>query len=95
MPSFKMMKRMGRHLTRKTLGCKQVTHELSNFIDGRLDHEMRRQIEEHLSLCNRCAVLLDTMLKLLSIVGDENMFVMPLEYDIDWERIMGGQPMKR
>jgi hypothetical protein len=28
-------------------------------------------------------------------VGDENMFVMPLEYDIDWERIMGGQPMKR
>jgi predicted anti-sigma-YlaC factor YlaD len=79
----------------KTLSCKQVTHELSNYIDGQLDPEIRRQIAEHLSLCNRCAVVLDTMRKLLSIVGDENMFVMPLECDIDWEQIMGGRPMKR
>jgi hypothetical protein len=84
MAYFKMMKLIGRNLMQKTLGCKQVTHELSNYIDGQLDPEMRRQIAEHLSLCNRCAVLLDTLRKLLSIVEDENMFVIPFEYDIDW-----------
>lgn len=95
MRSFKMMTLMGRSLMQKTLSCKQVTHELSNYIDGQLDPEMRRQIAEHLSLCNRCTVVLDTVRKLLYVVGDENMFVIPIEYDIDWERIMGGQPLKR
>jgi hypothetical protein len=56
---------------------------------------MRRQITEHLSLCNQCAVVLDTVRKLLYIAGDENMFVMPFEYDIDWERIISGRPLKR
>jgi Putative zinc-finger len=95
MPSFKMMKLIGRTLMQKTLSCKQVTRELSNYIDGQLDPEMRRQITEHLRLCNRCAVVFDTMRKLLYIAGDENMFVMPFEYDIDWERIISGRPLKR
>jgi putative zinc finger protein len=95
MLSFKMMKLMGRNLMQKTLSCKQVTHELSNYIDDQLDPEMRRRIAEHLSLCNRCAVVLDTLRKLLYIAGDESMFVLPFEYDIDWERIIGSQPLKR
>jgi hypothetical protein len=33
MRSFKMMKLMGRNLMQKTLSCKQVTHELSNYLD--------------------------------------------------------------
>jgi predicted anti-sigma-YlaC factor YlaD len=95
MLSFKMMKLMGRNLMQKTLSCKQVTRELSNYIDDHLDPEMHRQIAEHLSLCNRCAVVFDTVRKLLYITGDENMFVLPFEYDIDWERIMVGKRPKR
>jgi hypothetical protein len=90
MRSFTMMKLMGRNLMQKTLSCKQVTHELSNYLDDQLDPEMRRRIAAHLSLRNRCAVVLDTLRKLLCIGGDENMFVMSFEFDIDWERIVGG-----
>ena len=95
MPSFKMMKLMGRNLMGRAINCKQATDELSNYIDGRLDPEIRRQVAEHLSLCNRCAVVLDTLRKLLYIAGDENMFEMPFEYDVDWERIVAGQSLKR
>lgn len=95
MPPFKMLKVMGRNLMGKTISCKQVTHELSNYIDGQLDPEMRSRIEKHLGLCNRCAVVLETLRKLLCIAGDENMFEMPLEFDIDWERILGGRFLGR
>jgi hypothetical protein len=80
---------------RKTLSCKQVTRELSNYIDGQLDPEIRSRIEKHLRLCNRCTVVLETLRKLLCIAGDENMFAMPLEFDIDWERILGGRSLRR
>ena len=69
MRSFKMMKLMCRNLMKKTLSCKQVTHELSNYIDDQLDPEMRRRIAAHLSLCNRCAEVLDTLRKMLCIAG--------------------------
>lgn len=90
MMSFKMMRLMGRQLVGKTISCRHVIREISNYIDGQLPLELRRQVEEHLQHCDRCSVLVDTVRKLLFIVGDEEVFPVPSECQVNWEKIRQG-----
>ena len=83
-----MMALMGKILMRKTISCRHVTREISNYIDGELTPEMRTGIEEHLRLCDHCSVIVDTMRKLLYVAGDENVFELPFECNVDWTKIM-------
>ena len=87
MMSVRMMRLMGRQLVGKTISCRHVIREISNYIDGQLPPELRRQVEEHLQLCHRCSVLVDTVRKLLFVVGDEQVFALPQECKVNWERI--------
>lgn len=84
---LKMMLLMGKTWMRKTISCRHVTDQLSNYIDGELTPEMRDKIEEHLRLCDRCSVVLDTTRKLLFVAGDEKVFSVPFECKIDWQKI--------
>ncbi|MGE5323199.1 MAG: sigma-70 family RNA polymerase sigma factor [Actinomycetota bacterium] len=86
---LKMMLLMGKTWMRKTISCRHVTNQLSSYIDGELTPEMRNKIEEHLRLCDRCSVVLDTTRKLLYVAGDEKVFSVPFECKIDWQNIMG------
>jgi putative zinc finger protein len=95
MLALEMMGLMGRRLMHEAVSCKRATRELSNYIDDRLNPELRKQIEEHLRVCSRCAVVLDSLRKLLYVAGDENMFAIPFEYTVDWDRIMCAQARKR
>src|SRR5207245_2342353 len=54
---------------RMMMGCAQVVPQLTKYIDGNLDPDQRRKIERHLRLCRYCAVLVDSIRKLLYIVG--------------------------
>lgn len=83
----KMMLLMGKTMMRKTVSCKHVTRQLSGYIDGQLTPELCAKIEEHLRLCGRCSVLLDTTRKLLFIAGDDKVLNTPFECKVDWERI--------
>ena len=60
--------------------CAQVLKELSNYIDGDIDPQLRAEIEQHLRGCRRCSVILDSTRKTLRIVGDERVFEIPLGY---------------
>ena len=83
-----MMVLMGRILMRKTISCRHVTREISNYIDGEITPEMRARIEEHLRHCGHCSVVVDTMRRLLYIAGDEKVFELPFECNVDWTKIM-------
>jgi RNA polymerase sigma-70 factor (ECF subfamily) len=87
---LKMMLLMGKTMMKRTVSCKHVTSQISNYIDGQLSPEMKRRIEEHLALCDRCSVVLDTTRKLLYIAGDEKVFDLPFECKVNWEQIMKG-----
>jgi RNA polymerase sigma-70 factor (ECF subfamily) len=89
MMSLKMMVLMGRRMMRKTISCRHATREISNYIDGQLTPELRRQIEDHLRFCDRCSILLDTTRKLLYVVGDECVFSQPFESKVDWQQVTG------
>lgn len=84
---LKMMLLMGKSWMRKTISCRHVTRQLSGYIDGQLTPELRAKIEEHLRLCDRCSIVLDTTRKLLFVAGDERVFEVPFESSADFTRV--------
>lgn len=85
---LKMMLLMGKTMVRKSVNCRHVTSQISNYIDGRIAPDLKRKIDAHLELCDRCSVLLDTTRKLLYIAGDERVFDLPFECKVNWEEII-------
>lgn len=82
---LKMMLLMGKTWMRKTVSCRHVTSQISNYIDGQLTPDLRAKIEEHLRLCDHCSVVVDTVRKLLYVAGDENVFLVPFECKVNWQ----------
>jgi len=66
--------------------CEDVLRELSNYIDVEVTEELCRQIEEHLQACHKCAVLLSTTRKTLSLVAN-NSRILELPSDVS-QRLM-------
>jgi hypothetical protein len=62
--------------------------ELSNYINECIADELRRQIEEHLRVCDRCSVLVDSTRKVLYIVGDEEVFDLPFKCNQNWDQLL-------
>jgi anti-sigma factor RsiW len=62
------------------VNCEHVLNELSNFIDDDLDPALKAEIEKHLSVCQRCSVLHDSLRKVMVIVADERIFEIPVGY---------------
>jgi len=81
---LKMMLLMGKTWMQKTISCRHVTRQLSGYIDGQLTPELRAKIDEHLRLCDRCSIVLDTTRKLLYVAGDERVFELPFESSVDF-----------
>jgi RNA polymerase sigma-70 factor (ECF subfamily) len=84
---LKMMLLMGKTWMQKTISCRHVTRQLSGYIDGQLTLELRAKIEEHLRLCDRCSIVLDTTRKLLYVAGDERVFEVPFESSADFTQV--------
>jgi hypothetical protein len=63
------------------VSCKKLAKNLSVYIDKDLDPKLRSEIEDHLSYCRRCSVLLDSVRKVLVIVGDEQTFELPIGFE--------------
>jgi anti-sigma factor RsiW len=49
------------------VNCKKVVMQLSSYLDGLLDSAMRTDLEEHLSRCTDCRVVVDTCRKTIQI----------------------------
>jgi len=62
------------------LDCKHVWAQLSEYIDGAVAPELRREIEEHLAHCRHCAAIYDSTHNILVLVGDERTFQVPVGY---------------
>jgi hypothetical protein len=51
--------------------------EIGNYLDGEVAAEVRVQLENHLSHCQSCTVLVDSTRKTLRIVTDTGSFDLP------------------
>lgn len=49
------------------MNCKKVIEELTSYLDGVLDSNMRADLEQHLGRCTDCRVVVDTTRKTIQI----------------------------
>ena len=59
------------------ISCVEVWRELSNYIDGAIDSELRLRMEEHFKGCEHCAAILDGTRNVVRLVGDGRAFDLP------------------
>ena len=49
------------------LSCKQFLQELNDYLDPSIDPETKRHLEDHVSQCPNCFVVVDTTTKTLKV----------------------------
>lgn len=49
------------------MNCRNVVKELSNYLDEALDQTLKASIEQHLSNCEDCRLVVDTTKKTIQI----------------------------
>ena len=64
-------------MTTIEISCLHVWREISNYIDGELDAELRRRMEEHFKGCEHCSAILDGTRNVARLVGDGRAFELP------------------
>jgi hypothetical protein len=59
------------------INCKDVWREVSNYVEGDVDPELRQRMEAHFAKCNHCTAILDGTRNVLRLVGDGKAFDLP------------------
>jgi predicted anti-sigma-YlaC factor YlaD len=57
--------------------CNTVIRDLSDYLDNELDAETMARIEEHLSRCEDCRLLIDTTKKTIQIFCNSEPIALP------------------
>ncbi len=60
--------------------CKHIWSELSNYLDGEVPTDVRRDIEAHVAQCRHCAALLDSTHNIIVLIADERRLELPLGF---------------
>jgi anti-sigma factor RsiW len=68
------------------ISCVHVWREISNYVDGEIDPELRRRMEEHFKGCEHCSAILDGTKDVVRLVGDGRAFELPAGFS---ERLKG------
>lgn len=59
------------------ISCVEVWREISNYIEGDLDAELRQRMAQHFKSCAHCSAVLDGAKNVLRLVADGRSFEMP------------------
>jgi putative zinc finger protein len=60
--------------------CADVWREISNYLDGEVDSQMRAALEEHFRGCKHCTAVVDGARNVVRLYGDERMLEVPLGF---------------
>jgi anti-sigma factor RsiW len=58
--------------------CQEVIEQISNYLDGDLNAELKRFIEAHTCGCHHCEVIIDTTRKTIELYCDGRLFALPV-----------------
>lgn len=62
------------------VNCEHVWTEISNYLDGEVDPELRAAMEVHLKGCKRCTAVLDGARNVVQVYGDDRLFELPVGF---------------
>ena len=61
------------------INCKDCLHQISSYLEGQLDTELKKSLEEHLVFCHNCQVVFDSTRKTIELYCDGKLFQLPGE----------------
>ena len=59
------------------ISCVEVWQEISNYIEGMIDPELRARMEAHFKTCKHCAAIHDGARNVVHLIGDGEAFEVP------------------
>jgi hypothetical protein len=62
------------------ISCLEVWREISNFVDGDVDAELRARMEAHFKVCAHCKAVLDGTRNVVKLVGDGVEYELPVGF---------------
>lgn len=73
------------------VNCEHVWQEVSNYLDGEVDPELRAAMEAHFKECKHCTAVLDGTRNVVRLYGDERMFELPAGFSHRLQRRLAQQ----
>jgi anti-sigma factor RsiW len=61
------------------LNCKKAINQISEYLDGELDDELKHTLESHLNNCHHCNAVFDTTKTTIELYCDGKIFSLPDE----------------
>jgi len=77
------------------VNCEDVWREISKYLDGGIEPDLRLAMEEHIRGCRRCAAVLDGTRNVVQLYGDERMLEVPLGFSQRLQHRLAEENMPR
>ena len=59
------------------MNCKNAIQQITGYLDGNLDEDLKRTLEVHLNGCHHCKAVFDTTRKTVDLYCDGKLFQLP------------------
>jgi len=62
------------------VSCEQVWREISNYLEGDVEPQLRAAMDDHIHGCKNCTAVLEGTRNIVQLYGDERMIDVPVGY---------------
>lgn len=59
------------------ISCEEVWREISNYLEGVIEPELRARLDKHFKGCKHCSAVLDGTRNVVRLIGDGTAFDVP------------------
>jgi len=68
------------------VSCEQVWREISNYLDGEVNPQLRAAMEAHFRECKHCTAVLDGTKNVVHLYTDDRLVELPAGFSERWQR---------
>jgi methylphosphotriester-DNA--protein-cysteine methyltransferase len=67
------------------INCEQVWQDISNYLEGEVNPDLRAAMEAHFRDCKRCTAVLDGARNVIQLYGDDRSLELPAGFTAGWQ----------
>jgi hypothetical protein len=68
------------------VSCEQVWREISNYLDGEVNPQLRASMEAHFRECKHCTAVLDGTKNVVHLYADDRLVELPPGFSESWQK---------